>query len=99
MPAFAYIGTAVVVLSGASFLWTTVTSRRLLRRALGRRLRQNEESSIQAWMRIGEHEREDAAVRLGENPFESALDAIQAAATRRPVRRKGLFDDEADHDK
>jgi hypothetical protein len=49
-------------------------------------------------MGIRPPEREDAAVRLGENPFEFALYAIRGAETRRPVRRIGLFDDEADHD-
>jgi hypothetical protein len=65
----------------ASLLWTTVTARRVLRRALGRPLRANEESSIQTWMKVSEHDREQAGAKLAENPFEAALDAIQTAAT------------------
>jgi uncharacterized protein (DUF58 family) len=79
-PPLVFFAAAVVLLSVASLLWTTVTARRLLRRALGRPLRENEESSIQTWMRVSEHDREQAGSKLAENPFEAALDAIHSAA-------------------
>jgi putative SOS response-associated peptidase YedK len=90
------VAAVVFILSLASFLWTTVTARRLLRRALGRSPRALEESSIEAWMRLPAPDLEHASAKLRENPFESALETLRKANEPTTERPKRLLDQRTD---
>ena len=70
--------TAVVM----SLLWTTWKSRRVLRKALGRKLRDDEETSIKTWMTLSDSDLDTAARELGKNPIEPLLADVDVFAKR-----------------
>lgn len=66
----AILGGIVLVLSSLACAWTTWTSRRILRRALGRAPTAGEELSLRTWMALTQSELDAASRDLKDNPFE-----------------------------
>ena len=66
----AVLGAIVVVLGGLACAWTAWTTRRILRRALGRAPITGQELSLNMWMALPQSELDAAARELQNNPFE-----------------------------
>jgi hypothetical protein len=69
----ALIGWTIVAITVLSLWWTTIKARRLLSRALGRRLRKGEETSLRSWMQASNAALDHANRELDRNPFDRLL--------------------------
>lgn len=69
---------SVVGIGVLSLMWTTRVSRRILSKSLGRKLRQDEETSLRSWMSASDDALESAPRELERNPFERVLRALTA---------------------
>lgn len=67
----------VVGLTLLSLGWTTVKSRRLMRRFLGRKLKTGEETSLKSWMDVPDAGLEIATRELERDPFERLVRRFQ----------------------
>jgi hypothetical protein len=67
------IGASVILLTLLSLAWTTWKARRILRSALGRKIRRGEEASITAWMNVPDETLDAASRELARDPFEKVL--------------------------
>jgi hypothetical protein len=77
----ASVGLVLVVLVAASSLWTTWKTRHFLRKAMGRKLRNDEETSIKTWMTISDSGLDTITRELQRNPFESVLNEVGRVLT------------------
>ena len=84
---FAILGVIVFVLSGLACAWTAWTSRRILRRALGRVPITGQELSLRTWMALTHSELDAASRDLKNNPFEikglTDLDGLEGYGWRK----------------
>jgi len=64
---------AIIAFLALSLAWTTWKSRQVLGRALGRKLRRGEETSIRSWMEVPSDALDSALRELDKNPFDRVL--------------------------
>jgi hypothetical protein len=76
------IGFVTLVLACLSLWWTTHHERGILRRALGRKVRAEDESSLKTWMNLRGDQLADAQRELARNPFDGPLDALDTLGDR-----------------
>jgi hypothetical protein len=69
----ALIAWTVLAITVLSLWWTTIKARHLLGRALGRRLRKGEETSLRSWMQASDVALDHANQELDRNPFDRLL--------------------------
>ena len=69
----ALIGWTILAITVLSLWWTTVKARRILGRALGRKLRKGEETSLRSWMQAPDAALDTANRELERNPFDRFL--------------------------
>jgi hypothetical protein len=89
------IAWCVLAVTALSLLWTTIKSRRILRGALGRKLRKGEETSLASWMQASDASIEQVTEEFRRNPFERFLDVVAAVGLWRreigsPNERKAI---------
>ena len=63
----------VAAIAALSLWWTTVKARRILGQSLGRKLREDEETSLESWMQASDVALDSAAQKLERNPFDRFL--------------------------
>jgi hypothetical protein len=93
----ATVGIVLLILCGGSYVWTTWKTRHLLRNALGRKLRDDEETSIKTWMTISGSGLDETNSELQGNPFESVLNEINTVLIDDGLPDHDILKREADH--
>ena len=67
----------IIALTFLSSWWTTVKSRGILRKSLGRKLRKSEETSLRSWMEVSDDNLDLARTELAKDPFHKILNLFQ----------------------
>ena len=68
-----FIALTLLVATLLSLSWTTIKARRILGRALGRKVRKGEETSLRSWMQASDNTLDAANRELDRNPFDRFL--------------------------
>jgi hypothetical protein len=66
----------VVALSFLSLWWTARRTKRILRKSLGREIRDHEETSLAAWMTLSDQQLDSASAELKHDPFGGVTDTL-----------------------
>ncbi len=72
-----FIFLACIVLAVLSLWWTSRRERKILGGALGRKVREEDETSLKTWMNLRADQLADAERDLARNPFDRPLDALE----------------------
>ena len=79
------IAWTIVLITVLSLWWTTRKARALLRQALGREIRDDEEMSIKSWMLASSESLETASKELDRDPFERCLRFLASLGCKWPL--------------
>ncbi len=82
------IAWTIVLITVLSLWWTTRKARALLRQALGREIRDDEEMSIKSWMQASDASLETASKELDRDPFERCLRFFASLGWRWPFNAR-----------
>lgn len=82
------IAWTIVLITVLSLWWTTRKARALLRQALGREIRVDEEMSLTSWMQASDASLETASNELARDPFDRCLRFLASLGWRWPFRAR-----------
>ncbi len=75
--ALALVFLACLILAVLSLWWTSRHERGILRRALGRKVHEADETSLKTWMKLPDRQLAEAEQELARNPFDRPLDVLE----------------------
>ncbi len=76
------VALVALILAILSSWWTSYHEGRILRRALGRKVREEDQTSLKTWMGLRGDQIAEAERELARNPFEGPLDALETIGER-----------------